>query len=1071
MTQNFDQATIIDLKDKISLVNQKLSANQSLTIQDRQTVSNYYTYLNEVGISYGKVGYEMVNNQGTWGYIGNVYFDKYLENYYDMSASQMQTAKDKFMVGVALSDADLRVKTTNGVIFKEYEEVAKYHYKVLDALHIDREAWGGSFLETFGGAGSAFNLGSINTSTDISQVGMLWSLVTNETIDKVNARKSFSHLLETMKEAAPESFDAVSDRGVLALRSWILGVDGNTVQEIDQFSKVLSQVKSGETIYFDSGSNGLLGNEDKSGKLYKKESDGSLTKVENNSSKANFEIKQGDQTHVFNSSLLLKEEAKFFNKNGEEISPSDAIIKLEDTELGKLTVIRTDVSTTLADNTTATLGTILDTIESSSKAFDSFVGSGVSSITKKLFGVESNMQGLAAEIALSLASGQNLEETATKIAIREILISPAFDRIAQELNGVFTDSKELDALREALLSTQDGTEQLNILTQSLGSENEALKAIDFQKLQSSPMFDAVKGAIVQFVVISVIDQIDGGDKMDSEEYAEAAAQIITQQAVSLGVSHYFGTKATALTPASITPGGFGVGVGVGHLASAAVSDLFADDHMNSHQWQSTTMTAAAMGATAFAIGSAAVAMGLIQAGALLGPVGFAIGIVAAVIVTQVFGGKEYGPGEYPDPYSYLKIEAKEDGTGNRIIGIESEGVVAIAREYYHDDLYGNSGSDNLIGKSGTNTIYGYAGNDHLEGRGDIDLLVAGDGDDEAFGGNGDDQIYGGNGSDNLFGGNGNDVIIGGTGASVGGSGSLEDGADFIQGGNGDDQIMGEAGNDTIQGNSGNDTILGGTGNDRIEGNEGDDSILGEDGDDMILGGAGSDIIDGGAGKDYIEGNEGNDNIRGGDGNDEIFGNSGVDIIYGDAGNDLINSGSENDLVFGGLGNDIIYGADGDDTLSGELGNDYVIGAEGADTIDGGAGDDVLFGGIGDDIITTGEGNDTIIYRTGDGQDTINDTDTEGSNTLKLSEINSKLSDNTTNKIILTKSGTDLIIEFKDDSGSIITGDKITVTNQFGGAEENGSGSEILKKIEFADGKAIANDNFLTERKIQKLKRN
>jgi hypothetical protein len=165
------------------------------------------------------------------------------------------------------------------------------------------------------------------------------------------------------------------------------------------------------------------------------------------------------------------------------------------------------------------------------------------------------------------------------------------------------------------------------------------------------------------------------------------------------------------------------------------------------------------------------------------------------------GGKEYGPGEYPDPYSYLKIEAKEDGTGNRIIGIESEGVVAIAREYYHDDkrrseasilqlaqlknkktceyLYGNSGSDNLIGKSGTNTIYGYAGNDHLEGlkrqslkpnevwqngcknnhglflansehfakqnlrTGDIDLLVAGDGEDEAFGGNGDDQIFGG----------------------------------------------------------------------------------------------------------------------------------------------------------------------------------------------------------------------------------------------------------------------------------------------------------------------------------------
>jgi hypothetical protein len=422
---------------------------------------------------------------------------------------------------------------------------------------------------------------------------------------------------------------------------------------------------------------------------------------------ADFSVKEGDHTGVFNNSLLLKEEAKFFNKNGEEVSPSNAIIKFEDTNLGELTLLRTDVSTTLADNTTTTLNSLINTIETSSKAFDNFTNAGVSTITKKLFGVEANVSGLLAEISLALATGQNLEEVATKIAIREVLISPAFDRIAMELNDAFTDQAEIELLRNELLSSDSGSEQLEILTQKLGSEADALQLIDFQNLQSSQVFQSVKGAIIQFAVISSIDAIDGGDKMNSEQYAEVATQIIAQQAVTLGVSHYFGTKATLLTPASISPVGFGVGVGVGHLVSAGVSDLFADDKMNSHQWKSTTMTAAAMGATAGAIGGAAVAMGLIQASALLGPVGFAIGVLAAVIVTQVFGGKEYKAGEYPDPYSYLRIEAKEDGTGNKIIGIEPEGVVAIAREYYHDDLYGTSGSDNLIGKSGTNTIYGY----------------------------------------------------------------------------------------------------------------------------------------------------------------------------------------------------------------------------------------------------------------------------------------------------------------------------------------------------------------------------
>ncbi len=167
----------------------------------------------------------------------------------------------------------------------------------------------------------------------------------------------------------------------------------------------------------------------------------------------------GDQTYVFNSSGLLKEEAKFFNKDGEEVSQSDAIIKLENTELGKLSVIRTDLTVTLRDNTTTTLDTVLNTIDTSSKAFDNFIGSGFSSITKKLFGVESNAQGLAAEIALSLATGQNLEEIATKIALREILISPSFDKIAIYSNVDTRIGEELSLGYNDLMQYQD--EQTN----------------------------------------------------------------------------------------------------------------------------------------------------------------------------------------------------------------------------------------------------------------------------------------------------------------------------------------------------------------------------------------------------------------------------------------------------------------------------------------------------------------------------------------------------------------------------------------------------------------------------------
>ncbi len=144
---------------------------------------------------------------------------------------------------------------------------------------------------------------------------------------------------------------------------------------------------------------------------------------------------------------------------------------------------------------------------------------------------------------------------------------------------------------------------------------------------------------------------------NSEEYTQAAINATAQVAAQYAVSSYF---------AAGSAGAAGVGAGVAHLISAGVNDLFADDHMNSHQWQSTVNTAGVMMAAAYAgsaLGSA------IAAGSLLGP----IGAIVAVIVTQFLGGKEYKEGEYPSPYEFLSITAKEDGSGNIIYGLEKEG--------------------------------------------------------------------------------------------------------------------------------------------------------------------------------------------------------------------------------------------------------------------------------------------------------------------------------------------------------------------------------------------------------------
>jgi Ca2+-binding RTX toxin-like protein len=398
-------------------------------------------------------------------------------------------------------------------------------------------------------------------------------------------------------------------------------------------------------------------------------------------------------------------------------------------------------------------------------------------------------------------------------------------------------------------------------------------------------------------------------------------------------------------------------------------------------------------------------------------------------VYNLFGsdyGKKLSAGQYWQPLENKTITQKEDG-GYQIVGIDPQGVVLTAREGMNDDLFGTNAQDILIGRSGNNTIIGYGGNDHIEGRGDDDILIGGDGDDEIFGGGGNDVIYGDAGNDTIDGGIGDDIIVGGSGD------------DIIDGGRGNDRIQSEDGDDFVSGGEGDDIIVAGAGNDVVLGDAGNDVIFAEDGDDVIKGGAGNDEVDAGAGADIIFGEDGNDNLRGGDGDDEIYGGAGVDLVYGDNGNDIIDSGADNDLVFGGIGNDIIFGNDGDDALYGEIGNDYLIGAAGADRLDGFSGDDVIFGGRGDDVLSGGEGNDSFIFSLGDGEDVLDDADISGIDVVKILDVNST-------QAILSKSGDDLILQFRNSIGEITT-DKITIKNQF---------LENIKidRLEFADGKKI-----------------
>ena len=641
-----------------------------------------------------------------------------------------------------------------------------------------------------------------------------------------------------------------------------------------------------------------------------------------------------------------------------------------------LYLAKSDEELTFKDGTTTTFSSLIKMTETATEVTEKFVNGYLGQVNT-LFTTESGVASLISDVSAGIQKGDSPEQIAktiaTKLAVKQIIDqggAAAKQEIQKALVGNAADQAAIEN-GDLLNLSPEGVEKLQGL----------------ESVTNNPTFQFGYTVAIAYATTLVLNMNEG---WDSEEYSRAAVEVTAQVAAQYAVSAYLGSSAT----------GAGVGAAAAYMISAGLNDLHSDDHMNSHQWQTTMVSAAILGAAA-AIGFA-----------FGGPIG---AVVASVVVSQFMGGKEYGPGEYADPSQIIQelyqVTNKADGSGLEIFGVGKEGVTLRASANGIDNIYGSKKSDVLVGNNQNNIIVGSSGNDNgvdndmIEGKGRDDILLGKEGHDHIDGGDGNDQIDGGVGNDRLLGGAGNDIIIG------------DQGDDTIEGNSGNDQIDSGDGDDIIDGGDGDDLIVAGSGNDQVIAGVGDDIIFTESGDDLIKAGSGNDRIDSGDGNDEVYGQDGNDNINTGLGDDIIFAGAGVDIINAGLGNDIIDAGEDNDLVLGGTGNDIIYGNTGNDSLYGEIGNDYIMGGSGDDEIGGGEGDDILVGNAGDDILDGGAGNDLYIHNLGDGKTTI--TDEFGVDTVRIFGVANQ------NNLSFVKNGNDLEITFSDNAN-----DKIIIKDQF-----------------------------------------
>jgi trypsin len=117
--------------------------------------------------------------------------------------------------------------------------------------------------------------------------------------------------------------------------------------------------------------------------------------------------------------------------------------------------------------------------------------------------------------------------------------------------------------------------------------------------------------------------------------------------------------------------------------------------------------------------------------------------------------------------------------------------------------------------------------------------------------------------------------------------------------------------------------------------------------------------------DVLYGTDGDDVIVAGTGDDRIVARAGDDLICADQGDDVVRAGHGDDIVLAGPGQDRVFGGNGRDMLVGGNAPDLLSGGRGADEITGSGGDDTLKGGMRRDDLDGGAGDDRIL---GNGED-------------------------------------------------------------------------------------------------------
>ncbi|HYC28266.1 MAG TPA: hypothetical protein VEB42_05605, partial [Chitinophagaceae bacterium] len=233
---------------------------------------------------------------------------------------------------------------------------------------------------------------------------------------------------------------------------------------------------------------------------------------------------------------------------------------------------------------------------------------------------------------------------------------------------------------------------------------------------------------------------------DGEDYAMAAASIITGIAVNNFISHNFGNYlngtlgggGSAGTVAALTTlatalidDGFNQNWGALATSSAmAFATGYATAQIGLMIGGGTYTTAAALATSVGSALGAGAGSALLVGGAAMAGIGIVVAIAASQVVSSVYKGQVFHEGEFGSPDLVLNsIYQVQTITVNgqqvpALVAVNANGSTVIASGTGIGYVIGNSGADVLVGDANNmDTITGNGGSDYLEGRGGEDNLL------------------------------------------------------------------------------------------------------------------------------------------------------------------------------------------------------------------------------------------------------------------------------------------------------------------------------------------------------------